>query len=117
MRCVYLIKCLYNNKVYIGSTEIFQIRIEEHFRLLEENKHYNNKMQKDYIRFKKYFIVGIVKEFSLFESRDMLYDLEQELIDSVPDKYNINLNAREHMNPYHIRKEHSRQMKINFHNI
>lgn len=117
MRCVYIIKCLFTKMCYIGSTEIYQVRIEEHIKLLEEGTHYNKRMQKDYNIHKQYFVYGVVREFGIFVSRDEIYDFEQELIDSVPNKYNINLNAKEHLNRKDVRKETQRQMKINFLNI
>lgn len=52
MAGIYAIKCLKNNKTYIGAVgaenKTFETRFNEHKRLLNENRHYNTGLQNDW---------------------------------------------------------------------
>lgn len=45
---IYQIKCLSNNKIYIGSTNYYERRIKDHLRQLKKDKHPIEAMQKDF---------------------------------------------------------------------
>lgn len=78
---VYLIRCLSNNKVYVGSTcKSFLERWNIHLRLLKANKHHSNHLQ---FSFNKLGIENF--EFSILEiidsDRDFVLAREQYFID------------------------------------
>lgn len=81
--CVYIIKCIKNNKIYVGQTIDIKRRIWEHKHALEGSKHKNKYLQED---FNKYgiasFNVIVIKE-NLDRKARLL--LETELI----QKYQI----------------------------
>ncbi len=45
---VYKIRCIVNDRIYIGSTSNFVARFEAHKKDLLENKHHNKKLQLDF---------------------------------------------------------------------
>lgn len=45
---IYQIKCVVNNRIYIGQTKNFRKRIYEHKWELKNNRHYNKKLQQDF---------------------------------------------------------------------
>lgn len=51
MLYIYRIKCLVNNKVYIGQTCCLKDRKLYHFYALKNNKHFNNYLQNDYNKY------------------------------------------------------------------
>lgn len=114
-QCIYFIKNLKTKYVYIGSTSHYQVRKDEHFEMLNNNNHYNSRLQKAYNKDKKYFIIGQVITFE-FASKDILLDHEQMFLDTISNKYNILINSRDHLKGIYgtnkMTKE--RQMKINF---
>lgn len=115
-RGVYIIKNLYNGFCYIGSSNMIELRIESHFVLLDSNKHYNKNLQKDYNKFKKYFVFGVVKSFDILTIRNVIYDFEQEVLDKVTNKYNILLGSRDHLEGIYKTKNMKKevQLKLNF---
>jgi len=50
---VYLIKCLINNKIYIGSAKNWKDREYSHFRALRNNNHSNARLQNAYNKYGK----------------------------------------------------------------
>lgn len=54
--CVYIIKNINNDKIYIGSTINFRKRAKEHKRHLEKNSHVNKYLQKSYNKGNKFTI-------------------------------------------------------------
>ena len=48
LACVYIIECVENNIYYVGSTKNYNKRVYQHVHHLENNKHPNIDMQKDY---------------------------------------------------------------------
>lgn len=114
MRGVYIIKNLKTGKVYVGSSNHVDTRIHDHFSLLEAKKHYNWKMQKEYNNYKKYFIHGVVREFTISATREEIYEYEQYVLDSQPNKYNILLKSTDHLVSREERDWTPRQLKLPF---
>lgn len=115
-RGVYIIKNLFNKRCYIGSSNCIELRIENHFQLLQENKHYNKSLQKDFNNYSAYFIYGIVKDFDYNIPREEIYNFEQEVLDKIVNKYNVLLGAKDHLEGIwktnNMKKQ--TQLKINF---
>jgi group I intron endonuclease len=68
---IYIVKCTFNNKVYVGSCYDFNKRKHEHFKKLENNTH-NRFINKDYKIYSKYFVFEEVEKINMseFESID-----------------------------------------------
>lgn len=63
MGVIYKITCLKNNKIYIGQSIVVKKRIENHFRDLRKNRHYNKGLQEDYNKYgEKNFNIEILEE-------------------------------------------------------
>lgn len=96
MKCVYQIRNKITGWVYIGSTVNFRTRVKQHIDALKSGKHYNYKLQK---AVKEYgienFVIEVVYPAPFSVSRSELYDIEQEFLDRVINKYNIRLLARD----------------------
>ena len=88
--CVYGIKNIINNKIYIGSTIYFRSRILEHCNTLQKNKHTNRKLQRAWNKYgEKSFRFIIIKK-DINENEVISY--EQYFIDkfdSCKKGYNI----------------------------
>lgn len=85
---IYLIKCIKNNKCYIGSARNINKRIKSHIRELKDNIHVNKLMQND---FNEYGIKNFEFIDLLHCSFDLLneYELEFfEIFDSIKNGYN-----------------------------
>lgn len=78
---IYVIECIKNNKIYIGSAKNFSKRFSWHKTALIKNKHYNTKLQN---AFNKYgvenFTFKIVR-VSPIKERNFLIKEEQKYID------------------------------------
>ena len=113
---VYIIKNIKNGFSYIGSSKMIESRITEHFWNLGYNTHYNYRMQRDYLIDYRYFVWGIYKEFDSDTDYWKVYETEQLLLDTIHDKYNILLGARDHL---HYKRDNNkitktRQLKFKF---
>lgn len=63
MSCIYIIKNITNNKVYIGKTACFITRQKEHLRKLKSGKHVNKHLQFSYNKYgKDVFIFNVLEE-------------------------------------------------------
>lgn len=51
INCIYIINCLVNNNVYIGSSADFQKRLTQHKNELISNKHKNTLLQDDFNKY------------------------------------------------------------------
>jgi len=97
-----MIKCLTNNKIYIGGTKLFSLRRGVHFSSLKRNKHHNRYLQDDFIKFgENNFIFDIIS----VEHRDNLSKAEQYWIDFYSScdpalGYNIRSTAGHYPNEY-----------------
>ena len=87
MFCTYQITCIGNNKKYYGSAHSFNDRKSKHLHYLRNNNHINKHLQN---AFNKYgedsFLFQIIAEF---ESRELMLEAEQELIDTY---YGVSFN-------------------------
>lgn len=93
MACVYIIKNKINGLFYIGSTNNFKRRKQEHFAELKNNTHHSKLMQKDYNCFGlEAFEMSILEECEEVKQRER----EQyyiDLYDAVTKGYNFSDNA------------------------
>ena len=92
--CVYMIKNIVNNKVYIGSTKNLRNRMYAHNHLLKHGKHDSSRLQEDWDN-GDIFEVIVLKEI---EDEDKLRDCEQYFIDyyesyNESNGYNIYRNS------------------------
>jgi group I intron endonuclease len=75
---VYLIKCIANNKIYIGSTIDYKHRIENHIHFLSYNKHHNPLLQNDYNNYGSdcfmYLLLEVIDKELLIESEERWVD-------------------------------------------
>lgn len=117
---VYFIKNKINNKLYVGSTKNFKIRIIQHKSDLNLNRHSNSRLQLDCNLYGSKSFEFIIAEENI--KSDQRYEKEQYYIDcynlSEPDKgYNIAINARCAMKNRKHSKESLELMSIAHKNI
>lgn len=92
MACIYQIKNLVNNKIYIGSTqkENSYARKSEHFSRLKSNTHNNKHLQSSFNKYgEENFLYEILEELTL--PVDYIYIMNKELfyINNYNPEYNI----------------------------
>ncbi len=85
VNCVYAIKCLANNSIYVGSSNDFNNRLMSHKNSLIGNRHYCKPLQVD---FNKYGLLSF--DF---------YIIEHNLLDHVNREYEI---IKEYMLSYNL---------------
>ena len=72
--CIYIVKNISNNKVYIGQTTDPKVRKNQHFSLLSRNKHPNIHLQSSYNKYGKscfvFEIIEMVENKALLTSRE-----------------------------------------------
>lgn len=112
MRGVYIIKNLRTSYVYIGSSNKIEYRIEDHFLLLDKGRHYNINMQFAYKRDKSYFVWGACMLFGNDVTRKFIYQMEQYYLDMYQKKYNILINATDHLLEDKSKREKTRQWRL-----
>lgn len=79
VNCVYQIRNILNDKVYIGSTKIFKKRIMSHYALLQNNSHHSIKLQRSWNKYgESSFSFSIIEENI---ETDNLINKEQFYID------------------------------------
>lgn len=77
-----------SNKRYIGSTKRnVELRIKEHQKCLNNNKHHNFKLQNAFNKYKN-LKINILEEFEYTNEKD-IFDKEQYYIDLIKPEYNI----------------------------
>lgn len=65
IKTIYVIKCLKNNRVYIGQTKNYEKRKREHMNALKSNRHVNGYLQKDYNKYNaNNFTYSIIEQVS-----------------------------------------------------
>ena len=87
---IYIIKNKINDRYYIGMTNYLDKRIYEHFRLLQLNKHENQRLQDDFLE--ENYEVYILHQFDYEKVkilRNELPKLEKEFIKNHKPFYNI----------------------------
>lgn len=80
INCVYCIKCIVNNKMYIGSAAHFGKRLVGHKNQLQTNRHPSKSLQAD---FNKYGLLNFdfyVLEHNLLNHMDREYELINEYL-------------------------------------
>lgn len=90
---IYKIKNLKNNKIYIGSSNNIEKRINEHFRNLKNNKHPNKHLQLSYNKYgKENFTYEILETFEEIE-RSVLFNIEADYLENenIDNLYNLTL--------------------------
>ncbi len=88
MYVVYMIKNIYNGRVYVGSSKNFPQRKSTHFSHLKFNKHKNRRLQKDYNRYGGRGAFAVI-EVCYANTKQKAYTFEQMLIDGHSNPYNI----------------------------
>lgn len=89
--CIYEIKNTINNKIYIGSTNNFRVRKNNHIHLLSKDKHPNLYLQQSWNKYSRnFFEFNILK---VIENIDDLVHYEQKYIDEYKPEYNLRLIA------------------------
>lgn len=83
--CVYKIRNIENNKIYIGSTKDFKKRKSIHLRQLKLEKHHNIHLQRSYNKNPNKFVFEILEKCVQSE----LLIKEQEWINKLNPEYNI----------------------------
>lgn len=82
-----------NGRTYIGSSQNIEVRLDRHFRELENGTHHCKPLQNDFTSREDYSVKKIV-----VESREMAYELEQSLISQLSKEgdglYNVGLGVR-----------------------
>lgn len=82
---IYIIVNILNNHCYIGSSVNIQGRLNEHFRMLRSNHHYNTHIQHAYNKYgDEAFEVELLEECDTFE----LLEFEQYFMDIIKPEYN-----------------------------
>lgn len=92
MACIYQIKNLVNNKIYIGSTqkENSYARKSEHFCKLKSNTHNNKHLQSSFNKYgEENFLYEILEELPLSTSYDYIMQKELFYINNFAADYNI----------------------------
>lgn len=87
---VYQIKQLSTGKCYVGSSVNMEIRLKQHLRALNRQKHCNKKLQRSW---NKYGSEDFVFEKIVSGPVNKLLPLEQKFIDSLNPFFNINPKA------------------------
>lgn len=73
---VYIIHDIFNNKIYVGSTNHLQLRYHSQHDLLKKNQHYNIELQ---IAFNCGNVIHFYSRIT--STREEAYDIEQNLLD------------------------------------
>lgn len=87
---IYHIKCLINNKIYIGSSSNIEQRWLMHKFELKEKCHHNSRLQADYNEFgEAAFCFEVIWKHWGKIDRNVLYAIEQDHFDRLNPEYNI----------------------------
>lgn len=72
---IYMIKNLFNGKIYIGKSNNVSGRSSAHFKLLRSGNHSNKLLQDDFNLYKDYFVRGVVEfcKYSELSLKELFY--------------------------------------------
>lgn len=97
---IYKIICIVNNRCYIGSSVNLNNRINEHVRMLRQNKHHSIHLQRSWNKYKEEnFIYSVVEFTTDLKIREQFY------IDNNNPEFNISKNATSVM----LNRKHSQE--------
>lgn len=102
---IYIIKCLSNGKIYVGSAVDLMNRKSQHFYRLRKNKHGNSHLQNAYNKYgEQNFIFEIIK---IVEKVEDLISIEQKSIDDFSNEnelFNIRKIAKNNLGLKHTKE-------------
>lgn len=103
--CIYEIRNLINNKIYVGSTNNLMYRRNYHLNHLRKNTHYNQKLQRAW---NKYGESNFEVDILMYCEPKLLFYYEQQFLDLWNPEYNISKNAQvPTKRGGHLSKEHA----------
>ena len=87
---IYKITCLYNNKIYIGSSKNIPKRWKRHISNLKNNTHVNIHLQRSFNKYGiNFFSLDIIENCSI----ELLLEKEQYYLDNIkPYKHGFNIS-------------------------
>jgi group I intron endonuclease len=107
---IYELKCIQNNKVYIGSSKNIRRRIVEHINLLKKNKHDNNYLQKTWNKYgEASFSFNCIEPLPKKTSKKDILKKEQHYLNIIQpwnDKIGFNINKQAAQPPTNKGKKH-----------
>jgi group I intron endonuclease len=92
---IYEIRCLQNNKIYIGSSKNIDLRLKQHLNCLKKNKHDSRYLQFAWVKYgDKAFIVKVLKNLPKNTDSQKILLVEQKYLDRLqPWKSEIGFNT------------------------
>jgi group I intron endonuclease len=104
---IYEIRCIINNRVYIGSSLDYKNRISNHINKLNKGNHRNEHLNRAW---KKYgqnnFRFSVIEYFPKI-THEKLREIEQTWLDCITDKFNISTSSRcPYLGTDHFKKMH-----------
>lgn len=103
--CIYFIRNILNNKIYIGSTINSKKRFNEHRRKLRKNIHHSDYLQRAWNKYGEENFIFEIKEYCELEK---LRELELKYFSSRNPDYNVSKHSVAPMTGLH----HSRETKL-----
>ena len=103
---IYQIKCMINNRIYIGQTKNFDKRIYEHKWELQNNRHYNKRLQQDYNLYGSDNFQFTILHKNINQSDLLLYEtnyinqyggIESDMLYNEEDKFHFTNLVRQNM--------------------
>ena len=88
---IYAIKCIYNNKVYIGKSINISARKYKHFELLKKNRHHNKRLQNSYNKYGNEFFNFYVLEYANINELSKLECKYIDIFNSCDERYGFNI--------------------------
>lgn len=90
---IYLISCLENDKVYVGSSGGVKGRLDYHKRQLRRNKHYNIKLQSAFNKYGEYFFSFEHYEHCSIEKLEKREDYWINAFDAIESGFNVAIDT------------------------
>lgn len=108
--CVYEIRNIVNNKIYIGSSEHFGDRKTAHLYWLKKGKHHSQYLQNAYNKYGKNNF--IITPLEIINDKNELFVKEQYYIDTKKPEYNIVKEVLAPMRGRHHSEETKKKLSI-----